>query len=43
LEDPGYIERKYQDGSSGSGMWIDLAQDKDRWLALINAVMNLLL
>jgi hypothetical protein len=20
--------------------WIDLAQDKDRWLALVNAVMN---
>jgi hypothetical protein len=21
--------------------WIDLAQDTDRWLALVNAVMNL--
>jgi hypothetical protein len=21
--------------------WIDLAQDKDRWWALVNAVMNL--
>jgi len=21
--------------------WIKLAQDKDRWLALVNAVMNL--
>jgi len=21
--------------------WIDLAQDKDRWLALVNLVMNL--
>jgi hypothetical protein len=21
--------------------WIDLAQDKDRWLALVNAVMSL--
>jgi len=22
--------------------WIDLAQDKDRWWALVNVVMNLL-
>jgi len=21
--------------------WIDLAQDRERWLALVNAVMNL--
>jgi hypothetical protein len=26
----------------GGGMdWIDMAQDRDRWLALVNAVMNL--
>ena len=25
----------------GSMDWIDLAQDRDRWQALVNAVMNL--
>ena len=25
----------------GSTDWIDLAHDKDRWRALVNAVMNL--
>jgi hypothetical protein len=33
------------DGSSGSGMWdmdwIMLAQDRDRWRVLVNAVMIL--
>jgi len=25
----------------GDMVWIDLAQDRDRWWALVNAVMNL--
>jgi hypothetical protein len=36
---------KYLNGSSRSGMggmdWIDMAQDRDRSRALVNAVMNL--
>jgi len=46
LEDPGvngrilkWIERKLD---VGGGMdWIGLAQNRDRWRALVNAVMNL--
>jgi len=34
----------YEDGSSGSGMrgmnGIEVAQDRNRWLALVDAVMN---
>ena len=38
-------EKRVKDGSSGSGNWgmgwIYLAQDRKRWWALVNAVMNL--
>jgi hypothetical protein len=33
----GNIFRKKDGGKD----WIDLAQDRDRWLALVNAVVNL--
>jgi len=29
-----------QEGRLGDMDWIDLAQDRDRWRALVNAVMN---
>jgi hypothetical protein len=45
LEDPGVDGRillKWIFETLGGGIdWIDLAQDRDRWRALVNAVMNL--
>jgi len=44
-EDPGIDGRIILRGSSRSGMgctdWIDLTLDRDRWRALVNAVINL--
>ena len=32
----------FQEVAWGQGMdWIELAEDRDRWWALVNAVMNL--
>jgi hypothetical protein len=35
------IRMDLQEVGSGSVDWIGLAQDRDRWRALVNAVMNL--
>jgi hypothetical protein len=47
LEDPGVDGRiilkwifKKWDGGGGMD-WIDIAQDRDRWRALVSAIMNL--
>jgi hypothetical protein len=44
LEDPG-VDGRIILRSSGSGIgvmdWTDMAQDRSRWRALLNAVMNL--
>jgi hypothetical protein len=35
------IKMDFQEVGCGVMEWIDLAQDKDRWWAVVNAVMNL--
>jgi hypothetical protein len=38
-----YIKMDLQEVGCGGVDWIELAQDKERWRALMNAVMNLMI
>jgi hypothetical protein len=36
-----YIKMDVEEVGGGRGDWMELAQDRDRWLALVSAVKNL--